>query len=112
MKKFRQYRSNQGRDPEKMKYSYVVVFIGIVGIIVGISCMLILKQLTLHSQNNQIKWENQAKNLSNKERRNKMNFLYLQHQQNLPGKNTSQCWEHNTIMNLKKQQNNEKRNFQ
>tara|TARA_R110000822_G_scaffold114758_1_gene246436 strand:+ start:287 stop:454 length:168 start_codon:yes stop_codon:yes gene_type:complete len=43
MKKFRQYRSNQGRNPEKMKYSYVVVFIGIVGIIVGISCMLILK---------------------------------------------------------------------
>ncbi len=43
MKKFRQYRSNQGRNPEKMKYSYVVAFIGIVGIIVGISCMLILK---------------------------------------------------------------------
>lgn len=43
MKKFRQYRSNQGRNPEKMKYSYVVVLIGIVGIILVISCILILK---------------------------------------------------------------------
>jgi hypothetical protein len=43
MKKLRQYRSNQGRNPERMKYSYVVFFMGIIGIIVGISCILIFK---------------------------------------------------------------------
>jgi hypothetical protein len=41
-KKIRQYRSNQGRSPEKMEESYKVMFISIVMILI-ITCILILK---------------------------------------------------------------------
>jgi hypothetical protein len=42
-KKIRQYRSNQGRSPEKMEESYKVMFISIVMIIIiVITCILTL----------------------------------------------------------------------
>ena len=42
-KKIRQYRSNQGRSPEKMEESYKVMFISIAMIIIiVITCILTL----------------------------------------------------------------------
>lgn len=42
-KKIRQYRSNQGRSPEKMEESYKVMFISVVMIIIiVITCILTL----------------------------------------------------------------------
>jgi hypothetical protein len=42
-KKIRQYRSNQGRSPNKMEESYKVIFISIVMIIIiVITCILTL----------------------------------------------------------------------
>jgi hypothetical protein len=40
-KKIRQYRSNQGRSPEKMAESYKVMFIAVVMLVI-ITCILIL----------------------------------------------------------------------
>lgn len=39
MKKFRQYRSNQGRSPEKMEETYKLLAITIFG---GLICLILL----------------------------------------------------------------------
>jgi hypothetical protein len=41
-KKVRQYRSNQGRSPEKMSHSYYGCAITLIGLILCLICILIL----------------------------------------------------------------------
>ncbi len=43
MKKFRQFRSNQGRDPEKQKPTYIVLFIAYVAMLLIMICVSIFK---------------------------------------------------------------------
>ncbi len=45
MKKFRQFRSNQGCDPKKQKSTYIVLFIAYVAMLLIIICVSIFKIL-------------------------------------------------------------------
>lgn len=46
MKKFRQYRSNQGRSPERQKANAIGAFIGMVGMIVVLLILILCPNIT------------------------------------------------------------------
>ena len=46
MKKFRQYRSNQGRSPERQRTSEIGAFIGMIGMIIVLLVLILCPNIT------------------------------------------------------------------